>query len=53
MESEKAAKFVYRLEKLQWTIPIDEIKPLRHTWLRFGYQTARLRLWFEGNGEVI
>jgi hypothetical protein len=53
MKSEKAARFVYRLEKLQWAIPIDEIELLRRAWLRLGYQTARLRLWFEGNGEVI
>jgi hypothetical protein len=52
MKSENAAKLVYRFEKLQWAIPIDEIKPLRHAWLRLGYYTARVRLWF-GDCEAI
>ena len=46
MKSERMAKFMYRLEKLQWAIPIDEIKPLRHAWLKLGAYTAKARLYF-------
>lgn len=46
MKSERMAKFVYRLEKLQWAIPIDEIKLLRRAWMKLGHYTAKARIYF-------